>query len=108
MRLLSLTVFNVDLTLFGLISGFDWNLTRNFTEYCESYFSLYNVVKLYSTFTLNVRNEAKTKTLFQFQELQHEVSSLLVLKDALLETFPHLHQRITGIPQVSLNILYNM
>eukprot|EP00090_Calanus_glacialis_P000862 TRINITY_DN10610_c0_g1_i2.p1 TRINITY_DN10610_c0_g1~~TRINITY_DN10610_c0_g1_i2.p1 ORF type:complete len:989 (-),score=168.99 TRINITY_DN10610_c0_g1_i2:2508-5474(-) len=37
-----------------------------------------------------------------FNELQNEVSSLLEFKNALLETFPHLHQKISGlgIPQI--------
>jgi len=37
-----------------------------------------------------------------FNELQNEVSSLLEFKNALLETFPHLHKKISGlgIPQI--------
>merc|ERR1719204_210312 len=31
------------------------------------------------------------------QELQHEVSSLLEFKNAVLETFPHLHNRFGGV-----------
>lgn len=34
--------------------------------------------------------------LLVFQELQNEVSSLLEFKNALLETFPHLHNRFGG------------
>ena len=37
----------------------------------------------------------------QFQELQHEVSSLLEFKNALLETFPHLQGKLGTQGQLS-------
>ena len=39
--------------------------------------------------------------LFPFQELQHEVSSLLEFKNALLETFPHLQGKLGQQGQLS-------
>ena len=39
--------------------------------------------------------------LFSFQELQHEVSSLLEFKNALLETFPHLQGKLGQQGQLS-------
>jgi hypothetical protein len=38
----------------------------------------------------------QAKSIVAIQELQNEVSSLLEFKNALLETFPHLHNRFGG------------
>ena len=40
MRLLSLTVFNVDQMHSFMKNLFDCNLTHNFTEFCESYLGI--------------------------------------------------------------------
>ena len=47
------------------------------------------------------KRERRCHLLFSFQELQHEVSSLLEFKNALLETFPHLQGKLMPGPQPS-------
>ena len=51
---------------------------------------LFTNTKTLFTFKILILNS------FQFQELQHEVSSLLEFKNALLETFPHLQSRMSN------------
>eukprot|EP00092_Neocalanus_flemingeri_P106006 GFUD01135959.1.p1 GENE.GFUD01135959.1~~GFUD01135959.1.p1 ORF type:complete len:966 (-),score=163.01 GFUD01135959.1:94-2991(-) len=52
----------------------------------------------------------QAKSIIAIRELQNEVSSLLEFKNALLETFPHLHQKISGlgIPQIPQDGRHNL
>ena len=94
-----------------MFCGVDWHklISNVLTKYAAAvvqlflklirpmcYLRIYDSKSIHNVHNYSIYAKPLTISIVIFQELQNEVSSLLEFKNALLETFPHLHNRFGG------------